>query len=106
VFDRANASELVADGAKRFDATPARVDELMSRYGALFDASPPARLPSLEGFDVARDVRRLDLLQFASKLEQTGPPPVTSALSGARLRSFCSELRGDDRGVSRLLFRP
>jgi len=32
VFDRVNASDRVADRAKRFDATPARVDELMSRY--------------------------------------------------------------------------
>jgi hypothetical protein len=99
VFDRANASELVADGAKRFDATPARVDELMSRYGALFDASPPARLPSLEGFDVARDVRRLDLLQFASKLEQTGPPPVTSPLRCVSAIVLLSGRR-DVRGVS------
>ena len=43
VFDRVNASDLVADGAKRFDATPARVDERMSRYGASFDTSAPAR---------------------------------------------------------------
>jgi hypothetical protein len=43
VFDRVNASDLVADRAKRFDATPARVDELMSRYGALFDTTAPAR---------------------------------------------------------------
>jgi hypothetical protein len=42
VFDRVNASDLVADRAKRFDATPARVDGLMSRYGALFDTSAPA----------------------------------------------------------------
>jgi hypothetical protein len=97
-FDRVNASDLVADGAERFDATPARVDELMSRYSASLDTSAPARLPSLEGFDVVRDVRWLDLLQFAAKLEQIGPPPVTSAVRCASAIVLLSARR-DDRMI-------
>lgn len=41
VFDRVPASNLVAGRAKRFEAAPVRVDNLMKRYGALFDTSPP-----------------------------------------------------------------
>jgi hypothetical protein len=41
LFDRVNASDLVAVNTERFDGKPDRVDELMKLYRAVFDTSAP-----------------------------------------------------------------